>query len=190
MLKKHGIDAGHFEENHLANYSRHGQILLQRVKEEIKRLESKTNFNLPGVLLKDFRLDERYFGVDPEYFSTNPLMVLNGDMESKPYSVKGKKVVIVPTCYMSKALLSEPEIQEAEIAGFVDRDTVLQGKNIEGIKVYGYEAIKELKPDVILVASHEQHHQSILKQVSECAGKGTKILVYKPCSSQIEELVV
>lgn len=178
MLKKHGIEAGHFTENHLATVSRHGKILLKRVKSEIEKIEKGMDFNLPGIHLKDFRSDEGYFYDKTDYITTNPLRIFSENDEPERFSLSGKKVLIVPTCYVSIDLLSDPEIQDAQIAGFIDRDTVLQGKVIQGIKVYRYEDIEALKPDLILIASHKQHHQSILKKLTECSVDMSKIAVY------------
>ena len=87
-------------------------------------------------------------------------------------------MVLAPAYHLTTALLQDPEIREAQIVGFVDRDLVLNGKSIEGITIYGYEAIPDLDPDVILAAPPRQHRDDILQSICRYAEEGKRIVVF------------
>lgn len=175
LLKKHGLEAGHFTENHLAAIGRHGKILMKKVMTEINKANNNVA-DYPDLLLTNFRDNENMLSVEPEFFKTQPLRLKLPDQDYAPWSLQGKRALIAPTCHLSTALLKDPGIKESNIIGFLDRDTVLQGKAIEGINVHGYDAIPELDPDVILVASPEQHRADILHTLAKYTNKDTSIV--------------
>jgi hypothetical protein len=75
------------------------------------------------------------------------------------------------------ALLSDPEIRAGRLIGFLDRDRMVQGKTIQGIVIHGYEAIPDLAPDVILVASPVQHQSDIVGKLARHAGESVQVAV-------------
>lgn len=178
LLKKHGMDAGHFTENHLAAVCRQGKILMEKTHLEINKSIANTNYS-SDLFLKNFREEEKAAPIQPAYFDTTPLRITMSEKIPEPWSLTNKRVVLAPTCHLSKVLLSDPDIKQSRILGFLDRDTVLQGKSIHGITVYGYDAIPELDPDVILVASSEQHRNNILQTIARYTNQLERIYVYK-----------
>lgn len=179
-LKKHGFEPGHFTENHLAAVSRQGKILLDRAKEEIIRTSADDDEHL---LLENFRENSESQEIETDRFSTNPLVLKSSSNEPEPWSLRGKRVVIAPTCHMSTELLDDPEIRESEVLGFLDRDTVLHGKYIKGVKVHEYGSISALDPDVILVASPEKHRADIVQSISGLCDQKQKIVVLEGASN-------
>jgi hypothetical protein len=175
LMKKHGLTAGHFTESHLAEACQQGKILMEKVLFEINN--SITNKNAPGLILKNFREEEGTASIQIASFYTMPLRINMPDQKPEPWSLLGKRVVLAPACSLSSGLLKDPDIRESQILGFLDRDPVLQGKSIEGITIYGYDAIPDLNPEVILVASPEQHLADILQTLAKYATKAVRIVV-------------
>lgn len=164
LMQKHGLHAGHFAENHLAAVSQHGKILLEKALSEINKSIVSED---PGLILRDFRREEQAVPLEPKFFDTTPLRIKIANQDPEPWSLRGKRVVLAPACSLSTGLLTDPEIGESQILGFLDRDPVLQGKSIEGITIYGYEAVSDLDPEVILIASPEQHRADILQTLAK-----------------------
>jgi FlaA1/EpsC-like NDP-sugar epimerase len=96
-----------------------------------------------------------------------PLRIKKPNEDYESWSLRGKRIVLAPACSLSTGLLTDLEIRESEILGFLDRDPVLHGKSIEGVTVYGYSAVPDLDPEVILVASPEQHRADILQTLAK-----------------------
>ena len=177
LLKKHGLDAGHFTENHLAAVCQSGKILMDKVLFEINKFNSN---DIPDLILKNFREEkkEKSASILPAYFETMPLRIKIPNENPEPWSLNGKRVVLAPACHLSRNLLTDSDIRESNILGFLDRDTILQGKSIDGITIHGYDAIPYLDPEVILVASPEQHRSDILQTLTRYSDKGTRIVVF------------
>jgi hypothetical protein len=173
-LKKHGLIPGHFLENHLATISLHGKILQQRILAEIQTLETP---QAPELLLEG--TGNVFSPHDLATFQSSPLRITRSNQKSLLWSLKGKRVLIAPTCALSIALLGDPEIRESDILGFLDQDPVLQGKLIKGFPVMSYEAIPELAPEVILLASHELHRSAITKTISERLPAGAEVVEWR-----------
>ena len=118
--------------------------------------------------------------MEPPSFSTMPLRIKAPNQDPEPWSLRGKRVLLAPACPLTTALLADPDIREAHILGFLDRDQVLHGKSIQGVPVYGYHEIPDLAPDVILVAPPKQHKADILKTLGQnTCGKVTCIAVFE-----------
>ncbi len=177
LLKKHGLEAGHFTENHLAAVCQQGKNLMDNVLSEINKFASS---DIPDLILNNFREGEKEKSASilPAYFDTMPLRIKIANENPEPWSLNGKRVVIAPACHLSRNLLSDSDIRESNILGILDRDTILQGKSIDGITIHGYDAIPELDPEVILVASPEQHRADILQTLTRYTDKGTRIAVF------------
>jgi hypothetical protein len=65
------------------------------------------------------------------------------------------------------ALAKHPALEKVNLLGFVDRDPILQSKQIDGYEVIGYSDIKAKSPEVILLAVHHQHRDEIIKTIEE-----------------------
>jgi hypothetical protein len=182
LMKKHGLTAVHYTEGHLAQVSQHGRILLERVLSEIEERGANA-LETPDMLLTDFRQPVKAQPMNTESFLTMPLRIKAPDTDPKPWSLRGKRVVLAPAYQLTTALLDDPEIREAQIVGFVDRDHVLNGKSFAGITIYGYEAIAELDPDVILAAPPRQHRDDILQTISRYADSSKRIVVFEQSSN-------
>ena len=184
LLKKHGINAGHFTENHLAAISQHGKTLMELAHQRIKELSANEKKDLPSVYLENFRIEETVHKecsetVKTSKFSTKPLTIELPELGKRPWKLNGKRVLIAPVCHLSVELLKNQDIAQSDIIGFVDRDPVMQGKSIQGYKVNGYERISDLKPDVILVAAPEHHQSDIVKAASMNVNGGVQISIYE-----------
>jgi len=171
LMKSHGLVAGHFEENHLSQVSRQGQILLERVREGIAKAEAKNN-NLVSSIVT---LPQEDF----VHFKLNPLQIEVSDSYFEPFSLKGKRVLIAPVSNMSVSLSDIDGLHEANVVGFIDRDPVLQGKVINNLVVYGYDSIERLHPDVILIAVNEQTQLLIFNMLNKYIDESVHILVLK-----------
>lgn len=164
MLKKHGLTPVHFSEKHLATVCRHGKILMERVYTELSKTQSSEDTEL---ILKDFRKKEipKVDIAKMAFFSISPLRIKKPEEDARPWSLEGKRILLAPASQLSVSLLSDLEIKKAQIIGILDRDTVLQGKIIKGVPVYGYDAIPQLNPDYILLIASERHREEIVETI-------------------------
>ena len=165
LLKKHGIEAFHYYREAIASCSTDGRDIMNGILAAIERQSSVTPLGIPDLLFKDFRNKEIVLESEPNIFSINPLSITTHDGSSKEWSLEGKRILLVPACPQTQKLLSEPEIQRAEWIGFVDRNPIQQGKEIDGRTIYSYEAIASLNVDAILVAPPEKHRLDILDAI-------------------------
>jgi hypothetical protein len=174
LMKKHGLTAVHYTEGHLAAVSQHGKILLEKVLSEIK----KSNINETcGLILLNSRQDDKAVNTQASLFRTMPLRIKIPNQDYEPWSLRGKRVVIAPACPLSAALLVDQEVREGNILGFIDRDPVLQGKSIQRVGIYGYNAIKSLEPEVVLVASPKQHRNEIVRIISNSITQDVSVVM-------------
>lgn len=167
MLKKHGMNPGHFEENHLSQVSKQGQILLQKVRDEIDKLEEKS----PQISEQVVSSNE-----PKEFFKIEPLQLKSQESEFEAWSLQGKRVILAPVSNLTVALSQKEDIAN-NLVGFIDRDPILQGKEINGAKVYGYQDLNVLEADVVLVAVHQQHQQDITSMLKEHSVKPLHIVL-------------
>jgi len=175
LLKKHGIEAFHYYKEAIATVSREGRDIMDRLLSSIEERSSTTPLDIPDLIFRDFRNGEPPERIEPERFSINPLKLTTNNGSSEKWSLKGKRVLLAPACPMTQQLLSDPEIQSADWIGFIDRNPIQQGKQIEGKTIYSYEAISSMKPDVILAAPPEKHRLDILDAIARNAPAGTRI---------------
>ena len=172
MLKKHGMDAGHFTENHLAAIGNHGKMLMKAVYEKIAA-EEKTVEVTPELLLDNFRALSYSTEVDFNYFNMKSFNEPEHELSSPD-----KTAMVVPVCHQSIELLKQSELKKVNVVGIVDRTKSLHGKGIEGTTVYGYDAISKLEPDVVLVSCAERIEKDVLRCVAGIKNKSTKIYLY------------
>jgi len=159
LLKQYGMTAGHFEENHLSQVSRQGQILLAAVSEKIAKLESKK------LVATEAERNIQYDNIEVSFVS-DVFQALQ----------PAERVLMVPVTPQAVDLTKDEAIQ-SKFIGFVDRDAIFQQKIINNLSVYDYSQIKELAPDVILLSVHHQHRNSILDAINEQVNLMTKVLV-------------
>jgi uncharacterized Fe-S cluster-containing radical SAM superfamily protein len=175
LMRKHGLNGVHYTDTHLAAVGQPGKLLMEKVRSEINR---STNHNSPDLILKDFRQEERAISsIEPASFMTMPLRIKTPHQNFEPWSLLGRRVLLGPACSLTSALLEDPDIKKGQLIGFLDRDPVLHGKSIEGIPIYGYEAIPDLDPEVILIASPEQHQADILQTLNKYTKQTVGIVV-------------
>jgi hypothetical protein len=175
LLKKHGIQAVHYTTGHLALVSLQGKTLLNRV---LKEIEATVPTSYPvDLILENFRQKEPTETIRTASFHTSPLRITHPDQTAGAWSLLGKRVLLAPACPQSIALLSDSEIRTSLLLGFLDRDRAVQGKTIQEIAIHGYEALPDLAPDVILVASPLQHQDDIVRKLVHCTGESTQIVV-------------
>ena len=185
MLSKHGLLPGHYSEGHLATISKAGRKLIDMVKRQInlKMLERVSTQEQREMLkLQDFRskmieqeLNEPLPAFDQLRLS--PLSLIDSAGHSKSWTFENMRVVLAPAWQFSRKLLKVPEIAEADIVGLVDKSLAIHGKKIDGVEIHDYSALRELKPDVVLVAPPMQHREAILRAVMSNVDADTRIVV-------------
>ena len=178
LMKKHGLTPVHYSVGHLALICQKGETLLKKVRQEIEKTSLAND--ITDLILRDFRKNAKSASVPTVKFDTMPLRIIKPSRKPEPWSLVDKKVLLAPACAMSIELLSDPEIKESRVIGFLDRDRVVQGKSIKGIPIYGYKEIRELDPDVILVVSPGQHRADIVQQLAEYEKNVKEIAVFEP----------
>jgi hypothetical protein len=169
LLKKYGMNPGHFEENHLSQVSRQGQILLDKVREGVAKLEDKTKRS-EATEVTDPLTDYAQFRID-----ANGTQILN--LSDIPLDLNGKKVLVAPVSNQSVALVKQLGQSNVGVVGFIDRDPILQSKTIDGLRVMSYQAIANVEADVILLAVHKQHQADILRTLNAEKNTSTQIAV-------------
>jgi hypothetical protein len=162
LLKKHGIEAFHYYKEAIATVSREGRDIMNRVLAAIEKQGTVTPLDIPDLLFKDFRGNEPVVRKEPDKFTVNPLQLTRNDGMPEKWSLDRKRILLAPACPLTQKLLSDPEIQKAAWIGFIDRSPIQQGKAIEGRTIYGYDAIRSMRVNVILVAPPEKHRLDIL----------------------------
>ena len=184
MLENHGLKAVHFPEKHLAVVSLQGKLLLQAAKEEIEHQRSERKSTSAHLKLVDFRDDRQAqpFSEATE-LAVSPLRIRAPGGDWQPTSLKGKRVVLVPACVLARQLLAHPELGDAEVLGFLDRDTVLHGKTIDGVTVFPYAELPRLEPDLAIVAAPEHHRQAIASTVAQHLGANADIAFLMSCAA-------
>ena len=179
LLKKHGLIAEHFAERHLANVSRQGKMLLDQALKAIEALEKKSAKNIPSIRLDDFREKNLLVTSDPLPIMTlQPLRIRKQGGTWENYSLEGKTILIAPACKKAKELLEDNEIRKGEVVGFLDRDTVLHGKSIEGVPIFPYSVLASVKPDVIIVAAPTLLVETISATIKTEVGDRSKIILF------------
>lgn len=170
LLKKYGMDPGHFEENHLSQVSKQGQVLLERVLSGIEKSSPKQKEQLNESPKESVMKDVARLHL-------NPLQIQEAGNDYGVYSLKGKRILIAPVSNSSVSLSREEVLKSGEIIGFIDRDPILQNKLINGIKVYSYDDIENLQPDVILIAVTEQTQPLIVQTLKQYTNNNVPIIV-------------
>lgn len=166
LLKKHGIESFHYYKEAIGTVSKEGRQIMDQILAAIERQERKTKLDVPDLIFKNFRSKESVAVDEPDKFSINPLTLITSNGESKKWSLEGKRILLIPASPLTRRLLSEPEVKLSDWIGFVDRNPIQQGKTIDGRTIYSYEAIPELKADIILVAAPEKHRHTILETIA------------------------
>jgi len=169
LMKQYGLEPGHFEENHLSQVSRQGQILLERVKDGIAKEEGKTEKNTENLLVS--------LGSEIVYFHLNPLQIHHPGKKIEDWSLQGKRVLLAPVSDLSVSLMADVGVSAGNVVGFVDRDPTLQNKVIHGGRVHGYDEIEGLKVDIVLLAVHQQYRKDIIKTLQSKIDKSVIIAV-------------
>ena len=152
MLEKHGLKAVHYAEKHLAPASKHGELLLKMVKEKLNKVKSST---IKSLELSDFRNTELEAKETPDgLFNVNEgnisLQTFNG---CRTNNLSGKRIAIAPASPKVREFVSVLQSSGANIVGIFDRDKVLEGKSISGVKVMAYEKLTSIKPEMTFVAT-------------------------------------
>jgi wyosine [tRNA(Phe)-imidazoG37] synthetase (radical SAM superfamily) len=169
LLKKHGIEAFHYYKEAIATVSREGAHIMKQILAAIERQSPAASLGIPDLIFKDFRANQPLVVSEPSRFSVDPLRVGKTMEFSKEWSLEGKRVLLAPACPLTQKLLSDPELQRAAWIGFVDRNPILQGKEIEGRVIFSYESISSLKAHAILVVPPEKHRLDILDAIARNA---------------------
>ncbi len=176
LLKKHGIEAFHYFKEAVASVSREGKDIMDRVLANIERESCAVQQLDPDLLFTDFRNNQPIPVGNPDQFSIKPFRVIKDDGSTEKRDFSGKRVLLVPACPKTLALLSDDTIRQAEWIGLVDRNPVQQGKFVGGCQIYGYENIVSLDADIILMAAPEKHRNDILASILNCMSCDSELL--------------
>jgi len=178
MLEKHGLRPVHYPEKHLAVVSLQGKMLLQAAKDEITRLR-KSRSDSQTLHFIDFRNNTNTATGADQYTSLAlaPIRIRQPDNVWRKAELAGKRVALAPACVLSRKLLSSDELADAQVIGFFDRDTVLHGKQIDGVTVYPYVQLADQKPDLVIVAVPEHHRKDIAATVAKHRNSATEIAI-------------
>lgn len=167
-LKRHGVDAVHYVEQHGFSATPVGSRVFERIKARIAELLPPERHD-PRLLLQDFRspvLDQ----LAPQIlFDVSPLRKIENGREV-PWSLRGKRVMIAAIWRNSAALVADPDIQESEFIGFLDRNPALTGTRVHGHPVFNYDQLADLKPDIILIDASKQNRKDIALAISRVLG--------------------
>lgn len=185
-LKKHGIEAVHYTEGHLAKISKPGKLLLSKTLEALKKHENiqlmKINESdyFESMFLKDSRNQQEEVDIRKFLqFDLDSLQIIDAHGLEKPITLNGKKVVIVPSSPMSASLLEKSQLEGVHILGFIDRNKTLHGKRIHDIEIFDYDMINKLSPEIVLVYPPDQHKGEILRSVINACNENQIILLVK-----------
>ena len=165
LFKKHGLEPAHFAKTHLASVMQAGRDLITAVEEGIAEGLDELDVNNEALFIPDFRLGDQIVIKSSHQFSVNPLSIVGKSGLAENWDLHGKRILLAPAYNLTTALLDEPEIKAGEVLGFLDRSPVLHSKDIQGLGIFPYDKLPELKADVILVAAPEQHQAEILQEV-------------------------
>lgn len=177
LLKKHGLEAVHFSKTHLATVLQQGKDFLDGVLDAIGKATPRNGMDASSLILNDFRRPAALKLSEPMKFDLQPLTLKIPYRRPEPWSLAEKRVLLAPAYKLSTDLLADPAIRESRLLGFLDRNPILHGKSINGFKIHGYEAILDLAPDVILVASPDQHRDDILGRIAKYTNDSTQVVV-------------
>ncbi|WP_448382076.1 radical SAM protein [Desulfosoma sp.] len=183
LLNKYGIKPVHFPEKHLAPVSTHGKLLLQAVRQKIDRLSSQKRFQhtfpLNFLNSKEFEaVESQRLSKDYPHLALSPPRVRKNGQEWIELSLARKSVVLAPASPITRRLRAHADLREALIKAFLDRDVVLQGKDIDGVPVVSYDRLAQMHPDLVIVAAADHNREAIIRQVQRHAPSSCSILVF------------
>ena len=184
LLKKHGINAVHYTEGHLAKISKPGKLLLDKVYEELKKSENlqlmkiKEDDFYESVYLKDFRNEDGSVDISKiNKFNLKNSILIDQKGVKKQISLQNRKVLIAPASPKASALLSNDMFQNVSVAGFLDKNKTMHGKKINGIEIFDYNKISKIAPEFIFVYPPDQHKEAILKSVIDSCNENQIIIL-------------
>jgi organic radical activating enzyme len=185
LLVKHGITPVHYTEGHLATISKAGRKLLDIVKHQIAIQQMKrvlTSDEVDSLYIKDFRANDiqhpgTFEALDEYRLTLSPFVLASKNDQKVAFELKNKRVVVAPAWQYTRKLIKIPEIAEATIIAILDRSTAIHGKHLEGIPIHDYSQLRELAPEIVLVAPPEQHRLAVLQSVYANAGPDTRVVV-------------
>ncbi len=185
MFAKHGVTAVHFPEKHLATVSLQGKLLLKAAKEEIARIRSESCEIDPALHLEDFRAgDETMEATALGRFALEPTRVRRPGGAWRPLSLAGKRIALAPACAMTRRLLTCEGFREAKIIAFLDRDPVLHGKVIDGVRVEPYSKLPVSAPDLVVVAAADHNRDAVAQAAARHLDDPSRVLIYEPSACE------
>lgn len=178
LLVKFGIRPFHYFEEAVASASKKGRQIMETIHAEISRREKQLGERSPDILLEDFRKTQGRKTAKLGRFTLSPFRLLPDGQENFIQDLRGKRVLIAPASSQSRELLQEPALKEASWLAFLDRNPVMQDKQIEGLGIHPYEAIPTLAPDIILIHPPKKHREEIIESIALHAEDSTLLAEY------------
>jgi hypothetical protein len=172
-LKRHGMDAVHYVEQHGFSATPVGNQVFERIKARIAELLPPEE-NTPLLLLQDFRIPPLDKQPPRIRFDFSPLRQITKDKEI-PWSLAGKRIMIAAIWRNSIALLADPDIQKSDFIGFLDRNPALTGTRVHGHLVFNYDQLADLKPDIIIIDASKQNQQDIAAAITRILGENVTL---------------
>lgn len=156
-LKNNGLDPVHFYKAHISVVDPIGDLI---VEEAIRIINMKSpQGQLPPPVL-DSRAAE----------TTNTV-------ESLAENCKGKRLAIAPASLRAQHLADNLMQNGVEIIALLDRNPLLHDREYKGIKIYAYDSIKQLNPDLVIACPPAQHMEDIFNKLHALTADTSKILL-------------
>lgn len=184
LLKKHGIEAVHYTEGHLAKISKPGRLLLNMIYQELDKsskidlMKFRESDYYESIYLKDSR--NHSDKVDPSKYFTYSLKTesITDHLNTvRDIDISNRSVLIAPASPLAATLFDYKFTRSVLVKGFLDRNRTLIGKNVKGSLVYEYSKIRELNSDIILIFPPAQHKEAILKSVLNSCGENQIVIL-------------
>jgi len=159
LFMKHGIVPIHYAEKHLAPASLHGKELLRMVKDRLSLIDFETDLDLDlsyDDRAKIFHNIEQYENI--YYLHGNVIK----DKNKNEISLEGNFALAPASHNVDRYINNLPEY--IKISSIYDKDLVLNGKEINGIKTQIYnDSLKNIKN--IIIKSPVEIMPSIINEI-------------------------
>ncbi|HHQ4709904.1 TPA: hypothetical protein ACSP0D_004035, partial [Aeromonas veronii] len=93
------------------------------------------------------------------------IVIQNYRNQIEPYCWKNKRVIFAPHCELIFNLVYRGFFIGFEILGALDKSISKQGDFGNGLKVFSYEELDHVKPDIVIIAN-TRYHLDIISELT------------------------
>jgi len=86
-------------------------------------------------------------------------------------------LAIAPASLRAQHLADNLMQNGVEIIALLDRNPLLHDREYKGIKIYAYDSIKQLNPDLVIACPPAQHMEDIFNKLHALTADTSKILL-------------